>query len=172
MGKPWGLFDVLEHLLCYEEICSFRILNTNKRWWGHFRFFTSAYSFKLLIKMQSILTVPWIWCCTLTQSLPPNLFSFFSYPSPPQSHLTSCSHSLSICLCCLWSTQFDLSLGRSAQNLMDFLQSNLTSSLFIAVLYPADLIFTRPPPTPPHSAAFSTLAPRKLVHQNSKCTAG
>lgn len=30
---------------------------------------------------------------------------------------------------------------------MDFLQSNLTSSLFIAVLYPVDLIFNSPPPS-------------------------
>lgn len=29
---------------------------------------------------------------------------------------------------------------------MEFLQSNLTSSLFIAVLYPVDLDSTRPPP--------------------------
>lgn len=90
-----------------------------------------------------------ICCCTLTQPLTPYLLSFFLHsPSTPQHpflpHLTPCSHTLSVCLCFLWSTQFDLSLGRSAQNLMDFLQSNLTSSLFIAVLYPVDLIFTRP----------------------------
>lgn len=93
--------------------------------------------------------VLWICCCTLTQPLTPYLLSFFLHsPSTPHHpflpHLTPCSHTLSVCLCFLWSTQFDLSLGRSAQNLMDFLQSNLTSSLFIAVLYPVDLIFTRP----------------------------
>lgn len=63
--------------------------------------------------------------------------------------LLSCSHTLSVCLCFLWSTQFDLSLGRSAQNLMDFLQS-------IAVLYPVDLIFTRPPPLHPHTKKISS----------------
>lgn len=39
---------------------------------------------------------------------------------------------------------------------MDFLQSNLTGSLFIAVLYPVDLVFTSPHLFHPHTKKISS----------------